>query len=199
MNGYSWVSVISISCYLFLLLTFITAKKREKVIKSFMMILALMILWNGGSFGMRMQIWPSVNFWHHVSILGIFTLAYCYLNFLGSFFDESGGIGRTVWLVIYLVLFIFNCMTGFFIPLPEVVQTGGTTQFLYHYNWHIYLLFGIVAVTVVQMLVLIIRHCRGNRIAFQQLKPVIVGIAIIFAGHILAALPMFVGLPLDML
>lgn len=199
MNGYSWVSVISISCYLFLLLTFITAKKREKVIKSFMMILALMILWNGGSLGMRMQIWPSVNFWHHVSILGIFTLAYCYLNFLGSFFDESGGMGRTVWLVIYLVLFIFNCMTGFFIPLPEVVHTGETTQFLYHYNWHIYLLFGIVAVTVVQMLVLIIRHCRGNRIAFQQLKPVIVGIAIIFAGHILAALPMFVGLPLDML
>ena len=199
MNGYSWASVISISCYLFLFLTFIVTKKREKVINSFIMILAFMILWNGRSFCMRMQFLPSVNFWHHVSVLGIFIMPYCYINFLGNFFDEQGGNGRKVWLIIYAAIFVFNCITGFFIPLPEVVQSGETTQFLYHYTWAVYLLFGIVAITVIQMLSMIWRHCRGNKIAFQQLKPIIVGMAMIFVGHILAALPMFVGLPLDMI
>ena len=33
MNGYSWISVVSILCYLFLLLTFITSHKKEKVIR----------------------------------------------------------------------------------------------------------------------------------------------------------------------
>lgn len=198
MSGYSWVSIISISCYAFLLLTFTTAKKREKVIDSFMLILAFMLLWNGGSFGMRMQFLPSVNFWHHVSILGIFVLPYCYLNFLKRFFDEQDN-KQIVWLGIYMVLFIFNCFTGFFIPLPEVVKTEAGTQFLYHYTNSIYLLFGIVSITVIHMVQTIWRHCRGNKLAFQQLKPVAVGMATIFLGHILAALPMFVGLPLDML
>lgn len=198
MNGYSWISVISISCYAFLLLTFVTAKKREKVINSFMLMLAFMLLWNGGSFGMRMQFPPSVNFWHHVSISGIFALAYCYLNFLKRFFDEHDN-RHVIWMVIYAGLFIFNCFTGFFIPLPEVIKSPTGTQFLYHYTGSIYLLFGLVAVTVLHMVYIIWRHCKGNKIAFQQLKPIIIGIAMIFLGHILAALPMFVGLPVDML
>ncbi|MBR3867137.1 MAG: hypothetical protein IKM54_05025, partial [Butyricicoccus sp.] len=63
MTGYSWVAVISISCYAFLLMTFVASKKKDKVIQTFIALLAIMILWNGGSFGMRMQVWPNVNFW----------------------------------------------------------------------------------------------------------------------------------------
>ena len=60
MSGYSWISGISIFCYLFLLLSFLSSKKTAGVIKSFEVLLVIMILWTGGSAGMRLQFWPGV-------------------------------------------------------------------------------------------------------------------------------------------
>lgn len=199
MSGYSWISVISIFCYMFLLLTFIAAPNREKVIRSFTVLLGIMILWTGGSFGMRIQIWPGVNFWHHVSLLGMMLLAYGYFQFLLDFLDEQNNHGCRIWLCFYLALFVFNCFTGFFIPLPEVTIEGSTAVFLYRYNWHIVVLFAFIGLTHMQMCMLIWRHCRGNRIAFRQLTPVIAGIGALFVGHLLTTLPLFEGLPVDML
>ena len=112
MNGYSWASVISLCCYLFMLLPFFTAKKSKKVLYTFMGLLFVMILWNGGSLLMRMQMWPSVYLWHHVSLLGMMMLPVAYYQFVLDFLEEKNGHGRTFWLVFYLLLFIINCMTG---------------------------------------------------------------------------------------
>ena len=95
MSGYSWIAVISIFCYLFLLLTFITSKKTKKVFKSFMVMLAIMILWNGGSLCMRLQLWPSVNLWHHVSLLGMLLLPVGYYLFVLDFLEEKQGRQKT--------------------------------------------------------------------------------------------------------
>ena len=199
MSGYSWISVLSIFCYLFLLLTFIVSKKREKVIVSFMTLLGIMLMWAGGSFCMRIMLWPGPNFWHHVSLLGMMLLAYGYFQFTLDFLDDHAGHGRRFWMLFYLGLFVINVFTGVFIPLPEVLVEGETVSFLYHYKWPIYLLFGFIVITLVQMAALIWRHCRGNRIATQQLIPVLGGLAALVIGHLLATLPIFVGIPLDML
>ena len=53
MTGYSWISVISLFCYLFLFLTFLAAKKTKRVIHTFMTLLVIMICWNGGSLCIR--------------------------------------------------------------------------------------------------------------------------------------------------
>lgn len=199
MSGYSWISVISIFCYLFLLLTFLAAKSKERVIRSFMLLLGIMLLWTSGSFGMRIQLWPNVYFWHHVSLLGMLMIPYGYFQFLLDFLDEHNGHGQKVWLMFYLGLFIFNCFTGFFIPLPQVVESGGSLSFLYHYNWHIYALFGFIIVTLAQLCAIVWRHCRGNHLALRQLASVICGIGALVVGHLLTTLPFFVGLPVDML
>lgn len=39
MSGYSWISVISLFCYLFLFMTFLAVKKEQKVIYTFMALL----------------------------------------------------------------------------------------------------------------------------------------------------------------
>jgi len=199
MNGYSWVAIISIFCYLFLLLSFASVKKPKKVLRSFIVMLAIMLLWNGGSLGMRMQVWPGPNFWHHVSLLGMIMVAVGYFQFTLDFLDEKAGHGRVFWMIFYIGIFVANAITNFFIPLPEIVQNGGETQFLYHYDWHIYVLLAFIIVTIGQLVIIIWRHCRGNRIAFQQLLPVIGGLLIMLLGHTLATLPMFVGMPVDML
>lgn len=199
MSGYSWISGISIFCYLFLLLSFLSSRKREGVIKSFEVLLIIFLLWTGGSAGMRLQLWPGVNFWHHVSLLGMMLLPFGYYGFLLDFLDEKSGYMRPFLLIVFIGVFIFNCFTGFFIPLPEVVTESGQLKFLYHYDWHVFLLILAIAFVLWQIFALIWRFCRGNHIAMQQLKPVIYGISAIFLGNVLATLPVFMGLPVDML
>lgn len=199
MSGYSFVSIVSIFCYTFLLLTLAPSAKKQKVIRSFVVLMAIMILWTGGSIGMRLLFWPNVNFWHHISLLGSMLLPFGYYMFLVDFLDERPGATSIVLLVSFMAIFVFNCFTGFFIPLPEVLNTNGQLQFLYHYNWHIYLLVVCICIALLLIILPIRRHCRGNRLAFQQLLPVVYGILTIFLGNILIALPLFVGFPIDML
>ena len=173
MSGYSWISGISIFCYLFLLLSFLSSKKTAGVIKSFEVLLVIMILWTGGSLGMRIQLWPGVNFWHHVSLLGMFLLPYGYYRFLLDFLDEKTGYVRPFLFALFFAVFVFNCFTGFFIPLPEVVTEGGQLKFLYHFNWQVGLLILPISFVLVELIRIIWRFCHGNRIALQQLSPVL--------------------------
>ena len=103
-----------------------------------MFLLGIMILWNGGSCFMRMQLWPSVNFWHHVSLLGMFLLPVGYFHFLLDFLEDRSDSGRKMWSVFYFTVFVVNCFTGFFVPLPEdpwagVLQSlgAGLGRFIY--------------------------------------------------------------------
>ena len=199
MSGYSWISGISIFCYLFLLASFLSTKSKERVIRAFVDLLVIMILWAGGSVGMRMQLWPSVYLWHHVSLLGMMLLSFGYYQFILAFLNQEHKFLRRTMLTAFLLIFGINCFTGVFIPLPEVVQTGGSIQFLYHYDWMILVLTACMILSLIPTFAVVWRCCRCNHIALQQLKPVIFGILIIFFGNILSTLPVFTGLPVDML
>lgn len=199
MTGYSWISITALFCYLFLFLSFLVAPKKERVIRSFMLLMLIMILWVGGSFAMRMQLWPSVNLWHHVSVLGMMMLAAAYHHFVLDFLEDKNSRCRFFWPVFLLGLFALNCLTQWFIPYPVVVTEGASAQFIYEYTWHICILMVCVLLCVVHISVIIHRHCKGNRIALQQLKPIVCGIGILLLGHVAATLPVFAGLPLDIL
>ena len=47
--------------------------------------LVALILWTGGSFLMRLQVWPSVKFWFDISILGLLLLGFALFNFAFQF------------------------------------------------------------------------------------------------------------------
>ena len=199
MSGYSWISGISIFCYLFLLASFLSTKSRERVIRAFVDLLIIMILWTGGSVGMRIQLRPSVYLWHHVSLLGMMLLPFGYYQFILAFLNQEHKFLRRVMLAACLLIFFINCFTGVFIPLPEVVQTESSIQFLYHYDGMILVLTAFIILALIPIFAVIWRCCRCNYIALQQLKPVMIGILIIFSGNLLSTFPIFTGLPVDML
>ena len=200
MSGYSSVSIISIFCYAFLLLTFAFSKEKVKVLRSFMLLMLIMIFWTGGSIAMRLQLLGFVNVWHHMSLLGSMMLTFGYYQFVQDFLGEKRNYLNYVMGFGFLALFLFNAVTNFFVPLPEVVvKANGQTQFLYHYTWRVYPFFGLVFLGLGPTFTMAWRHCRGNHFAFQQLLPVIQGIAAIVIGHLLAVFPMFTGFPVDML
>ena len=198
-TGYSGFSIFALLCYLFLFLGFLSSKRTNKMIHAFMTLLVIMIMWTGGSFAMRIQLWPAVNFWHHVSLLGMTLLVAGYYLFILAFLEEKRNRGAYFWLIFHALLFVFNVFTGLFIPEPIVTVTNGTTQFIYEYTWHICILLLCILPCLFPILTLIYRHCKGNYIVYQQLKPVLLGLLVIVVGHIATTLPMFAGIPLDIM
>ena len=164
-----------------------------------MALLIIMILWAGGSFAMRTQIWPEVNFWHHVSLLGMTLLVAGYHSFVVAFLEEKNQRSSLLWPIFHTALFVVNLFTGLFIPDPIVREVNGTTQFIYEYTWHIYIFLLCILPCLFQMIALIYRYCKGNYTVYQQLKPVIIGLLIMVVGHVAATFPMFSGIPLDIM
>ena len=197
MTGYSWISVTALFCYFFLFLTFLAARKTKKVIKTFMMLQVIMLLWSGGSFAMRSQFWPSVDFWHHVSLAGLFLMLPAYYAFILDFLEDKRTVSRHVWEVIFAAALALNYFTGFLISTPTVVQQGGETQFLYEFSWTTYLFLIPVILQLLQLVAVILRYCKGDIGIFFQLKPIILGMTILLAGNVACTLPVFRGFPLD--
>ncbi len=199
MASYSWISVIALIGYLFLFLAFASARK-TKVINSFLLLLLFLILWSGGSFMMRIQFWPSVNFWHYVSICGIMMVPYGFYRFYLDFLDEKRGKGRRFWLVFFAACYIVNLKTQIFIPTPEIVSgTDGTIKFIYSYEWPIYIIVAACIFILAEIVRLFFRYCKGDILMFRQLRPVLIGILIVAIGNIAATMKIFSGIPVDII
>ena len=95
MGTYGYISIIAMVCYAFMLLMFLAAK-RNKIVNSFLIVLADLLLWTGGSAFMRAQLWPQYAFWYQVSLFGILLLLSCG-KYLEWFFPGVSGIGEKKW------------------------------------------------------------------------------------------------------
>ena len=199
MTSFSWISILALVCYLFLLFVFLSAKK-TKVIRSFILLLSSLLLAVGGSFLMRIQFWPSVNFWHYVSLLGILLVPGAFYAFFLDFLDEKAGNGRYFWLVFYGLLYVVNLFTDFFIPTPLVQETAsGGVQFVYRYTWAVLPLLAGAVLIAVSCIRLFVRYCRGDVLVLRQLSPVLTGLLVMVAGTALSAIPAMQGFPVDIL
>jgi len=199
MGNFAYIPIIALLCYTFLLLALIAAKKNH-IINAFLIILVVLILWTGGSFCMRMQLWPSIKVWYDVSLLGLTLLPYAFLGFVCDFADLNNVFVKKLWLPIVIVVNIINIFTGFFLKAPEAISSPNTeTIFVYQYSWPVIILFALCIVIVINMLFVLFKYSRVNTLAKKQFMPIILGIIILFVGHIMLMIPYFRGFPTDIL
>lgn len=198
MVSYSWVSVCALFGFLFLFLAFASAQK-TRVIYSFMFLQLILIFWTGGSFMMRIQMWPSVNFWHYVSIAGLMLLPYSFYRFFLDFLEVRSK-GTVIWLIIFGGMYLFNLFTEAIIPTPQIIETAsGRVQFLYTYSWPIWIMIAATVVILLQIMRLFLRFSKGDALVFRQLCPVMIGIVVVAAGNVLSTVRLFAGIPVDII
>lgn len=198
-SGYAFISIIALISYLFLFLTFIAAKK-TRIINEFMVILITMILWTGGSFFMRAQIWPGVKFWYDVSVFGLTVCPYVSLLFAVDFANIEIGIWRKIWLILAIGANVFNMITGSLLAPPEVVTAAnGSVTFLYETTWKVIFLYGVTFGASVHMFWLLWRHGKKDEMLKRQMLPIEIGLLIMYAGNVLIFLPPFEGVPVDIM
>ena len=197
MNSFVIIPVVALLCYIFLFLAFLAAKK-TKVIKSFMLVLCVMILWTGGSFCMRMQFWPSVKLWYDLSLLGIWMLPFAFYNYIYEFMGGVKPRRKRLWFFLSLLCCAANTIWGVFLKCPEVVTAAdGSVRFVYHMTWTVGVMFAVCAAIVADIFAGLWHICRENEEAKKQFAPIIAGIVVLFAGNVAIALPVFEGIPLD--
>ena len=147
---------------------------------------------------MRIQFWPSVNFWHYVSIAGLFMVPYGFYNFYLDFLEENNRKSRWIWLGVFMAVYVVNLLTQAFIPTPEVVKSAdGKVDFLYIYDWPIFVIFALTILLIVQIIRLFFRYSKGDVLMFRQLRPILIGILFVAAGNIASTMAVFQGIPID--
>lgn len=114
MGTYGYISIIAMVCYAFMLLMFLAAK-RNKIVNSFLIVLADLLLWTGGSAFMRAQLWPQYAFWYQVSLFGILLLPYAYYRFILAFGGVREGMVGKLYLAAILICLVANIWNGFFL------------------------------------------------------------------------------------
>ena len=181
-GSYAFISIIALICYLFLFLTFIAAK-RTRIINEFMLILITMILWTGGSFLMRAQLFHSVKAWYDVSILGLTLCPYVSLLFAVDFANIEIGIWRRIWLILAVAANAFNILTGALLAAPEaVLAADGSVAFLYETTWRVIFLYGVTFGASVHMFFLLWKHGKKDEMLKRQMMPIELGLLIMYAG-----------------
>jgi len=192
------VPIAALICYLFLLLAFMAAKK-TKLINSFLIVLGALILWTGGSFCMRMLLWPSIKFWYDISIVGLTLLPFAFFNFVNEFVGSKESLPKKIWLLLVVAVNTVNISTGSLLAHPELKPSGTELTFVYHPTWAVGILFGVCAVIVIHMLYILVKHSHKNELIRKQFTPIIIGIMILFAGNLFIMFSIFRGFPTDIL
>lgn len=180
------------------MVAFIAAKK-TKLINSFLIVLSALILWTGGSFCMRLQLWPYIKFWYDVSIVGLTLLPFAFFNFVEEFVDGRDRLAKKLWFLLVVALNAVNITTGALLAHPVLTDAGGKVRFVYHPTWAVCILFGACVLIVVHMLYILVKSSKQNELIKKQFTPIVIGIMILFAGHLFIMLSIFRGFPTDIL
>jgi len=199
MNNYVYIPVIALCCYSFLLMAFLAAKK-SKLIYSFILFLAAMILWTGSSLCMRMLLWPSFQFWYHLSVMGLTLTVFSLFRFVVEFIGIRDHFFSRIYSVTLGIINLINITSGFFLAPPEVVGTElGKTAFIYDVSWSVAILFLVCFAITAHALFLIYQYGSKNLVAKKQFRPIILGVMIVVLGHAALFFPVFQGFPTDIL
>ncbi|HHU17578.1 MAG TPA: diguanylate cyclase [Clostridiales bacterium] len=198
MGNYAAIPIIALFCYLFLMIAFMSAKK-TRLINSFLIVLSALVLWTGGSFCMRMLFFPSIKFWYDVSILGLTLMPYAFFIFISEFVGSKEVLFRRIWILLIAAINIVNISTGALLAHPELVLTGREYRFIYNPTWTVVIMFGVCGIIVIHLLYILIKNSRNNELLRKQFTPIVIGILLLFAGNILIMVPIFNGIPLDIL
>ena len=80
-----------------------------------------------------------------------------------------------------------------------MISSNGETIFEYNYTWSVVILFAVCAAIILNMIIVLLKYSKENMMTKKQFTPIIIGILILFIGHIGILIPQMKGFPTDIL
>ena len=197
--SFTFISTAALCCYIFLFLAFTVAKKNH-VIRSFMVVLCVLIVWTAGSMLMRLQFYPGVPFWFYVSVDGLLLLPAALHSYFAAY---TGAQCRDRVRLIYLgtaVLLILNTATGgLLIGPPLVTGTGAAATYSYEFGWGVWVLLIFTLLVLLSVGVMIRDYAASDDPLPPGMGWLSAGMLLLRLGNLATGLPLFRGFPIDLL
>lgn len=194
---FTQIPLIALLFNVFLLFTLLSAKK-DSSIQAFMGLLVAFIMWTGGAYLMRRQIYPGVGFWWNISLSGIFLVPYMYFLLVSAYTEQRGSFLKIILGTGTLVQILLNWF-NVFMTSPVITMIDGEAVSDYEVKWTavIPVLFTIVIFVCIGQMVT--RTLREDGMPVIYLTPLLVGVLIMLVGIGINTIPGYTSWPTDTL
>lgn len=192
------VPAAALGCYLILLLVFLLSR-HSKLKKAFIEIMSAYVLWALGSMCMRLKLIPSIGFWFHVSLLGLFLLPAVMLHFTVTYIEEEFTTRHLCLSFGSLFLYAVNLLTGgCFIAPPALISSGKGAKFVYDIGFMAAIPYLYLCILLGYICWILIRAVRKGLLSRSEFCLFFSGKVLLFLGNVLINVPLFSGFPIDM-
>lgn len=180
---------------LFLLLICISARK-NKLVYAFMMLVVSYSIWTGGAAAMRALFYPGPIFWFRVSLVGIFSAPFMIYNFTHYYTNKKGHFTHTILGIAWTILIVMS-LFDMFLKSPQVLVSDGKMSFTYTMTYWTILPFLLAAFTISLCGRLVYHGIKYNGIPITTMRPLILGVLLMFIALLSTALPGAGSFPAD--
>ena len=95
--SYLYINISACLLFSLMFVAFMAAEKSREM-RAWIVLLGDMALWSLGSLFMRLNVFPSYQFWYYVSLLALFSIAFLVYNYVYQFANYKNGLDRLIWL-----------------------------------------------------------------------------------------------------
>jgi GGDEF domain-containing protein len=205
-NVFFWgVPTVALASYLLLLFFFSIAKK-DKVVSTFQLVLGSLALWTLCSLLMKLSVYPGELFWNRMMVAFTFATPLSIYIFLSIFTNTMRPGGLLFWSLVTLAGTAANFM-GLMVSEAYMVnlEPGPGGFFAGHMELHYVTgpAGGPVLISQAAFIIAIILKARRcvikNVSTYERIKPMLIGLSIMFLGVCANAVPVVGKYPLDIL
>ena len=191
------IPLLSAFCNLFLLLTFLSAKK-DKLMRSFMWLLIAFTIWPLASFLMRIGLYPGETFWFQVSVTAVFVVPLFIYSFLHHYTSQRGTFLLTVFHIGTVLMVITNLL-GLYLTNPQIsISESGKRVVEYGISWLSVFPVVFSAFILIMAARTIYTSIKFDGLPASTFRPFFIGILIMFAAILLDLIPGFsTSFPVD--
>lgn len=174
--------------------------KKDKMIISFMLYVASMIAWSASSLLMKAQFAPSVLFWSRVMTACINFVPYFAYIFISYFTSQFKKIHLLGWSLIMVGMMVIHSL-GWMVTSASILTPVVDGQIIYEVSYQTgpfaYPGFAIVFVLLSSSLLKMLNAYKHGVKTSQRLRPVLLGLFILYVGFALNVIPAIGKYPVD--
>ncbi len=186
--SYIYVNIAAFLCFALMFVAFFAAE-RSREIRAWLFLLGDLALWTGGTVFMRLNVFPSYQFWYYVSLLALFSIAFLVYNYVYQFANIKDSRERVIWFIGTIVILAVSA-TGFFLAPPTLsVSSSGMTVYTYSMDWRICiptLFFMLIVGSIIKLFRRIV-DAKGRKA--PGVAELIIGCFLMAFGNIVQILP----------
>jgi len=181
---------VNICCLASFTLIFVAliASRTTKPIRAFLVLMFGFMIWEGGAVLMRLQVFPGVPFWYHVSVMALFCLCFLIYIFLCIFMGVKGSFLKIVFGVTNIIILVFTAL-DFFLDPPSVINENGKTLFAYTIKWQVIFPFAYFICIVAATFMMFRDHMKRHGVHTPGLMALLGGTISVVLGNLLQILP----------